>query len=140
VFFPRIPPLGGLMTADNAAIGGLLTTRSEEVTDVTTKGLLPQLIDVLQALSEGQELLSRKIREATLEHTCRSAPVVETSPHAEPSDFEAPPSSSEGASPNLPLDCAKISPRNMLSRVSDQRQSMAWPEVPHSIRALESQV
>jgi hypothetical protein len=56
------------------------------VTDIPSKGLLPQLIDVLHALTEGQELLSSKVRDARLEHSCHSATVVERRPQAEPAD------------------------------------------------------
>ncbi len=73
------------MTGDRAT-----TARSEDMTDISSKGLLPQLIDVLHALTEGQELLSRKVRDARLEQTCHSAPVVERCPQAEPSDFASP--------------------------------------------------
>jgi hypothetical protein len=47
------------------------------VTDFSSKGLLPQLIDVLNALTEGQELLSRKVREARLEHYGHMEPVAD---------------------------------------------------------------
>jgi hypothetical protein len=65
------------MTADGAAICGPVTARNEDVTDVPSKGLLPQLIDVLHALTEGQELLSLKVRDARLEHSRHMIPVIE---------------------------------------------------------------
>ena len=78
-----------LMPADRAAFGGAVTARRDAVTDISSKGLLPQLIDVLLALTQGQESLSRKVRDARLEDTCRSTPVAERCPQAEPSDFDA---------------------------------------------------
>ena len=56
------------MAGDRSPVFGSVSSRSEDVTDFSSKGLLPQLIDVLHALTEGQELLSRKVREARLEH------------------------------------------------------------------------
>jgi len=87
------------VTRDRAAIGGPLTVRSEDLTHISVNGLLPQLIDLLHALTEGQELLSRKVRDARLEYTCQPAPVDERCPHTEPSD-SAVPRSFMGTSPN----------------------------------------
>jgi|GEM_PF-4945028 len=84
------------MTEDRAA-----TARSEDVTGISSEGLLPQLIDVLHALTEGQELLSRKVRNARLEYTSRST-LVERCPQVEPSDFAAP-RSLVGTSPNASI-------------------------------------
>jgi hypothetical protein len=60
--------------------------------------LLPQLIDVLHALTEGQEFLSRKVRDARLDYTSHSARIVGTCRPVEPSDFAAS-GSFVGASP-----------------------------------------
>jgi len=47
------------------------------MSDVPSEGLLPQLIDLLYALTEGQKLLSSKVRDARVEHTRRSTSLVE---------------------------------------------------------------
>jgi hypothetical protein len=60
------------------------------VTDISSKGLLPQLIDVLHALAEGQELLSRKVRNARLEHNDHMTLFVQTCRQSEFSDFAGP--------------------------------------------------
>ncbi len=90
--YPSSAPLGGSMTGDRDAVGGPVTPQRGDAADLSSKGLLPQLIDVLHALIEGQESLSHKIRDLRLEYTCQSAPVVERCPEAEPSEFAAPPS------------------------------------------------
>ena len=82
-------PFGGLSNGDGADIGSPVTARSEDGIDVPSKGLLPQLIDVLHALTEGQELLSRKVRDARLEHACHSSLAAERRPDDTPSDFAA---------------------------------------------------
>jgi hypothetical protein len=74
------------MTEDRAVVD---RSRSEDLTDISFKGLLPQLIDVLTALAEGQELLSRKIRDAKLAYSGDSNPVV-NSMHAATSDIAIP--------------------------------------------------
>ncbi len=107
--YPISAPLGGFMTGDRAAMGGPVTPRSEDMTEISFKGLLPQLIDVLHALTEGQELLSRKIREARLEGTCDSSSVVERCLQAEPSDFAAP-RSFVGTSPSASIGIDRESP------------------------------
>jgi hypothetical protein len=71
------------MSEDHAAIAGPVSARSEAVADSSSKGLLPQLIDVLRALAEGQEQLLRKIREAKLENSSFSVHVVDRYPQAE---------------------------------------------------------
>jgi ubiquitin len=69
------------MTGDSAA-----TARSEDVSDISSKGLLPQLIDVLHALTDGHESLARKVRDARLEYTRYSVPIVESGLQVEPAD------------------------------------------------------
>ncbi len=102
--YPTSAPLSGLITGDGDA-----TARSEDVTDISSKGLLPRLIDVLHALTEGQELLSRKVRDARLEYTCHSATVVERCSLAKPSDFAAP-RSIVGTSPNASIGIRREPP------------------------------
>jgi hypothetical protein len=65
------------MTGDRSPAFGPVSSRSEDAADFSSKGLLPQLIDVLRALTEGQELLSRKVRETRLEHNRHTDPVIE---------------------------------------------------------------
>jgi hypothetical protein len=77
------------MSEDHAAIAGPVTARSEPVTDISSKGLLPQLIDVLRALAEGQDLLVRKIRDANLENSYSSVHVVDRYPQAEVDNGES---------------------------------------------------
>jgi len=79
--YPTSAPLGGPIAGNRTA-----SAQSEDVIDISSKGLLPQLIDVLHALTEGQELLSRKVRDARLEHACHSSTVVDRRPQAEPAD------------------------------------------------------
>jgi hypothetical protein len=83
------------MTRSSAAM-----VRSEDVTEISFKGLLPQLIDVLHALTDGYESLSRKLRDARLEDTCHSVPVVERCLQAGPSED---PRSSVGSRPNVSI-------------------------------------
>jgi hypothetical protein len=89
--YPASAPLGGSTTGDRFPAFGSVASRTEDVTDFSSKGLLPQLIDVLHALTEGQDLLSRKVREARLEHYRHTDPVVEGSVQTEPSNPLAPP-------------------------------------------------
>jgi hypothetical protein len=105
---PTSAPLGGLMIGDRA-VGDPVTARREDAADVCSKGLLPQLIDVLHTLTEGQESLSRKIRDVRLEHTCHSAPVVERCPQAEPPNFAAP-RPFVGTSPNGSIEIRREPP------------------------------
>ena len=78
------------MTGDRSPAFGSVSTRSEDVADFSSKGLLPQLIDVLHALTEGQELLSRKVREARLEHYRHTEPVADGRLQSEPSHLLTP--------------------------------------------------
>ena len=84
--YPTSAPSGGSTTGHCSPTFRPVSSRSEDVTDFSSKGLLPQLIDVLHALTEGQELLARKVREARLEHYRRTDPVVERDPQTAPSD------------------------------------------------------
>lgn len=100
--YPTSAPLGDHITGDRSA-----PTRSEDVTDISSKGLLPQLIDVLHALTQGQELLSRKVRDARLEHSLHSATTIERRPQAEPVDD---PSSRVSRSPDGSTEVHGIPP------------------------------
>ncbi len=83
-------PMGSLATRDRATRSDPLTVRIEDSTDMSDKGLLPQLIDLLHALTEGQEMLSRKVRDAALEGTRRPAAVDGRWAQTEPSDPAVP--------------------------------------------------
>ncbi len=87
--YPTLAPLGGSTTRDLAVFCGPVSVPGEDVSHLPSKGMLPQLIDVLHALTEGQELLSRKVRDATVEQGCHSVPVVERCRRAESSDSDA---------------------------------------------------
>lgn len=50
------------MTTDIAARGDSGAARREPFSDASNIGLFPQLIDVIRALTDGQELLSKKLR------------------------------------------------------------------------------
>jgi hypothetical protein len=51
------------MTTDIAARGESGAGRREPIFDASNIGLFPQLIDVIRALTDGQELLSKKLRD-----------------------------------------------------------------------------
>ena len=87
--YSTLAPSGGSTTRDTAVFCGPVSAPSEDVSHLPSKGLLPELIDVLHALTEGQELLTRKVRDATVEHGCHSVPVVERCRRAESSDCDA---------------------------------------------------
>jgi hypothetical protein len=57
--------------------------RGADVTDISSKGLFPQLTDLLDALSDSHELLLSRVRSVRLEleHTCVAADVIEDSPY-----------------------------------------------------------
>ena len=108
--YPTSVPLDGYMNGDHAAVDGSLTAHGEGVADVSPKGLFPQLIEVLHALIEGQELLACRLRDVRLEHMCHAAPDIERCPRAEPSAFVAgsfvarSPNGSIGLRPDPPTD------------------------------------
>ena len=62
----------------SAAEDCVVETPSEDMADVSSKGLLPQLIDLLYAFAEGQKLLASKVRDARVEHTRHSTSLVES--------------------------------------------------------------
>ena len=66
-------------------------------------------IDVLHALAEGQEMLSRRIRDAKLDYARDSVPVVDRCPQAESSDT-ATPHSLAGASPTASIGIRSEAP------------------------------
>ena len=82
--------MGPLTTSDRTAVSDPLTVRSDDSTDISAKGLLPQLIDLLHALTQGQEMLSRKVRDAGLEYTRRPTTLDGMWAHTEPSDSAIP--------------------------------------------------
>jgi hypothetical protein len=73
---PTSAPLGESMTADGPVMSGPLTGQTDRVTDISSKGLLPQLIDVLEALTEAQELLWVQVRNARLASGERATPLA----------------------------------------------------------------
>ncbi len=87
--YPTLAFLDGSTSRDTALISGPVTARIEDAWDIPRGGLLPQLIDVLNALTEGQELLSRKVRDARVERSYQSGTLAERSEHSEPSDSDA---------------------------------------------------
>ena len=80
-------PVDGSMTVESGAICGPVAARSMDGPDIASKGLLPQLIDVLHALTEGQELLSLKVRNARLGHSGQVTPITEVPPQPTRSDL-----------------------------------------------------
>lgn len=69
------PPLNDLMRTDLAAIADSGDSPQEGAAD----GLFPQLIDVLQALTDGQQLLLRRLRESRPDIADHQSQVVEES-------------------------------------------------------------
>ena len=107
--YPTSTPLGGSMTEDLEAFGSPVTARREDAADISSKGLLPQLIEVLHALIEGQDSLSRKVRDTRFEYTCHLTPGDERCPQAESSDLAAP-CSFVGTSPNGSIEVPREYP------------------------------
>ncbi len=118
--YPTSTPLGGSMTGGRAAVGGQATARRNDAADISSKGLLPQLIDVLRALTEGQVSLARRVRDARLECTCHSAPDVERYTQAEASDFAAP-RSFVGTSPKTSLEIRREPPTDNVELTAGPR-------------------
>jgi len=84
---PRIPDLrapGGHSTGDSRA-----TTQSEDVT-ISPPKVCSSTDRRAACTHRGQELLSSKVRDARLEHSCHSATVVERRPQAEPATTRVP--------------------------------------------------
>ena len=75
--YPTTIPSSDLVTRDHSAIEARVGTRRQDTTAGFPVGLIPQLIDVLHILTEGQDLLSRKIRAARHDELHHSAPIVE---------------------------------------------------------------
>lgn len=121
--YPTLAPLDGSTTGDPGPTCGVVPARGEDVSDPPSKGLLPQLIDVLHALTEGQELLSRRVREARLDHNGDSGPVVERCGQAEPSDAGSPPSF-VGSNPNASIEIRQ-------ERTSNTAELVAGPISPN---------
>ena len=62
-------PSSDLLATDHPAVDARIGTRGHDSASGFSVGLIPQLIDVLRILTEGQDLLSRKIRSALLEES-----------------------------------------------------------------------
>jgi hypothetical protein len=78
-------PSSDLVTKDRPVIDARIGTRREDAAAGFSVGLIPQLIDVLHVLTEGQVLLSRKIRAARLDESSPTAAIAEP-----PGRFEIP--------------------------------------------------
>lgn len=74
--YPITIPSSDLVTRDRPAIDAPIGKRRQETTAGFPVGLIPQLIDVLHVLTEGQDLLSRKIRAARHDESRRAVPLV----------------------------------------------------------------
>ena len=75
--YPTSIPSSDLVTRDLHAVDARIGTRRQNTTAGFPVGLIPQLIDVLHILTEGQDLLSRKIRTARLDESRDPVPIVE---------------------------------------------------------------
>ena len=75
--YPTTIPSSDLVTRDLPAVDARIGTRRQNTTAGFPVGLIPQLIDVLHILTEGQDLLSRKIRTARLDESRDPVPIVE---------------------------------------------------------------
>jgi hypothetical protein len=75
--YPTPIPSSDLVTKDRPATHARIETRRQDKTAGFPVGLIPQLIDVLRILTEGQDLLSRKIRAARHDDSSHSVPIVE---------------------------------------------------------------
>jgi hypothetical protein len=75
--YPTTIPSSELVTSVHAAIDPRSGTRAQDTSGGFPVGLIPQLIDVLHILTEGQDLLSRKIRSARHDESSRSIPIDE---------------------------------------------------------------
>jgi hypothetical protein len=77
---PPAPPTSipsiSLISGDHALIDARIWTR-QDTTEGFSVGLIPQLIDVLQVLTDGQDLLLRRIRAARLGESSHSVSHVE---------------------------------------------------------------
>jgi hypothetical protein len=74
---PTSIPSSDVATRVHPAIDARIETRRQDTTDGFPVGLIPQLIDVLHILTEGQGLLSGKIRAARLDESSHSGQIVE---------------------------------------------------------------
>ena len=75
--YPTSIPSSNLVTRDRSAIDDRIGIRRQHRSDAFSVGLIPQLIDVLRILAEGQDLLSCKIRAARIEGSSHSVPILE---------------------------------------------------------------
>lgn len=88
--------LSDLVTREQPAAVTQIGTRPDDTTAGFSVGLIPQLIDVLRILTEGQDLLSRKIRTAVLEESSHSIAIDEQVEHIQ---FPAAPPTIDSGSP-----------------------------------------
>jgi hypothetical protein len=65
------------VTAQKTERSGPAARRNDPAIDISAKGLLPQLIDVLAALTEAQKLLSGQVRNVRHAYSEDVSPVVE---------------------------------------------------------------
>jgi hypothetical protein len=79
--YPITIPSSDLVTRDRPAIDAPIGRRRQDTTAGFPVGLIPQLIDVLHILTEGQDLLSRKIRTARHDESSNAVPIVEQLEH-----------------------------------------------------------
>ncbi len=75
--YPTSVPSSDVVARDNPAIDARIEARRQDATAGFPVGLIPQLIDVLHILTEGQSFLSGKIRAARLDESDHSIPNVE---------------------------------------------------------------
>jgi hypothetical protein len=92
VLISRKPNFDALGRLDDWSWRGHVT--GGDVTDTSSKDVVPQLIHLLHAFTEAQESLTRRVQDARLEHTFHSASIIERPMQAEPSD--EPPSFVDG--------------------------------------------
>ena len=95
---------------DPPAVDARIEARHQDTADGFPLGLIPQLIDVLHILTEGQGLLSGKIRAARLDESSHSVAIVER------------------------LDCLQIAVEQPVVV-----RSSTFPETPHALPAEQSE-
>jgi hypothetical protein len=79
--YPTTIPSSVLVTTNRPAIDAPMGKRRQDTAAGFPVGLIPQLIDVLHILTEGQDLLSRKIRMARQDGSSNAVPIVEHLEH-----------------------------------------------------------
>ena len=100
------------------------------MTNTSTKGLLPQLVDVLQALAGSQQMLTQKVRNAHLECVGTAPAVTYPVQHPAPVEGAAIPATPVPDSPPVVLRCRVGYPNRLgwhWPRVSLERRDAARP-------------